>query len=89
VIQVKGNYRLGSQDLVLAWDQSDAGQDILRTAADDGNDVISVRITKQDGGLRYFTAQVSKFLENLGTADAVNQGMVTLLRQRDIVMSPA
>lgn len=89
VIEKKASYRLGSQDIVLAWDQSDAGQDLLRTAADDPDDVLSFKLTKQNGDIRYFTAQVSKFLENFGTADNVNQGMVTLLRQTDVVMSPA
>jgi hypothetical protein len=89
VIQKKGSYRLGSQDLVMAWDQNDAGQDILRTAANDPDDIVSIRITKQSGDLRYYRAQVSKFLENFGTADNVNQGMVTLLRQTDVVMNPA
>lgn len=89
VIEKKASYKLGSQDIVLAWDQSDAGQDLLRTAANDPDDVLSFKLTKQNGDIRYFTAQVSKFLENFGGADSVNQGMVTLLRQTDVVMSPA
>lgn len=89
VIEKKASYRLGSQDIVLAWDQSDAGQDLLRAAANDADDVLSFKLTKQNGDIRYFTAQVSKFLENFGGADNVNQGMVTLLRQTDVVMSPA
>jgi hypothetical protein len=88
-IQKKGGYKLGSIDLVVAWDQADAGQDLCRTAADDPDDVLSVRIVKQSGAIRYFTAQVSKFTEKFGTSDSVNQGMVTLLRQRDVVMNPA
>jgi hypothetical protein len=89
VIQKKGSYKLGSQDLTLAWDMNDAGQDILRTAANDPDDVVSIKIVKQSGDIRYFRAQVSKFLENFGTADTVNQGLVTLLRQTDVINSPA
>lgn len=88
-IQRKGGYKLNSIDLVVAWDQADAGQDLCRTAADDADDILSVRIVKQSGGIRYFTAQVQKFTEKFGTSDTVNQGMVSLLRQRDVVMNPA
>lgn len=89
VVQKKGGYKLGTLDLTVAWDQSDAGQDLMRTAADDGNDILSIRIVKQGGDIRYFTAQVSKFLENFGTVDSVVNGAVSLLRQRDVVMNPA
>lgn len=89
IVEKKASYRLGEIDMTCAWDQSDAGQDILRTAADHQTQVISVRIVKQSGDIRYFTAQVSKFVENFGTVDNVVNGMLTLLRQRDVVMSPA
>ena len=36
-----------------------------------------------------FQAQVSKFLENMGTVDNVVQGAMTLLLQKDIVYNPA
>jgi hypothetical protein len=55
---------------------SDAGQDICRTAADSQTQVLSIKITKQGGDIRYFTAQVSKFVENFGTVDNVVQGMI-------------
>lgn len=89
IILKKGGYRLGQIDLTMAWDQADAGQDLLRTAGDDNDDILSVRITKQDGGIRYFTAQVLKFVERFGTVNNINVGMCSLLRQRDVVMSPA
>lgn len=88
VIQKKGGYKLGTMDFKVAWDQSDAGQDILRTAADAASSVLSVRIVKQGGDIRYFTAQVAKMLEEFGTVDSVVNGMVSLLRQRDVVMNP-
>lgn len=89
VIEKKGSYRLGEIDLMCAWDMNDAGQDILRAANDSVSSVVSVRITKQGGDIRYFTAQVSKFIEQFGTVDSIVQGAVTLLRQRDVVYNPA
>ncbi len=88
VIEKKASYKLGSIDYVMAWDQSDAGQDLCRTAADNDS-ILSIKITKQGGDIRYFTAQVAKFVENFGTVDNVVQGMMTLLRQKDVVYSPA
>lgn len=88
VIEKKGSYRLGTLELMMAWDQSDAGQDLCRAASLDDS-ILSVKITKQGGDIRYFTAQVSEFTENFGTVDNVNQGKMTLLRQKDVVYSPA
>jgi hypothetical protein len=69
VIEKKASYKLGSIDMMCAWDMSDAGQDILRTAADSQTQILSIKITKQSGDIRYFTAQVAKFVENFGTVD--------------------
>lgn len=88
VIEKKGSYRLGSVEYMMAWDQADAGQDICRAASLDDS-ILSIKITKQGGDVRYFTAQVSEFVENFGTVDNVNQGKMTLLRQKDVVYSPA
>src|SRR5688572_14777253 len=57
--QKKGSYTLPTIDIVAAWDGSDAGQAILRTAADSQSQILSVKLTKQGGAIRYFTAQVS------------------------------
>lgn len=88
VTQKKGGYTLAPIDVTVAWDQADAGQDLLRTAAND-NSILTFKLTKQGGDIRYFTAQVSKFIENYGTVDNVVVGMLTLLRQKNIVMNPA
>lgn len=88
VTEKKGGYKLGTPELVMAWDQSDAGQDLCRTAADD-NSILTFMLTKQGGDVRYFTAQVSKFVENFGTVDNVVVGAVTLLMQKPIVRDPA
>lgn len=84
----KGSYTLEDITVVMAWDQADAGQDLCRTAALDDS-VLTFKLTKQGGDIRYFTAQVSKFIENMGTVDNVVQGSMTLLRQTDTVSDPA
>lgn len=88
VVEKKGSYRLGTLELMMAWDMDDAGQDIARAAALNDS-ILSVKITKQGGHIRYFTAQVSEFVESFGTVDNVVQGKMTLMLQRDIVYSPA
>lgn len=84
----KGSYSLDDITVVMAWDQSDAGQDLCRAAALDDS-VLTFKLTKQGGDIRYFTAQVSAFIENMGTVDNVVQGQMTLLRQTDTVTDPA
>ena len=84
----KGSYTLDDLTVVMAWDQDDAGQDLCRTAALDDS-VLTFKLTKQGGDIRYFTAQVSAFIENMGTVDNVVQGQMTLLLQTDTVSDPA
>lgn len=84
----KGSYTLEDIVVQMAWDQADAGQDLCRTAADNDS-ILTFCLTKQSGAKRYFTAQVSEFVEKAGTVDNVVVGQMTLLRQRDTVMDPA
>ncbi len=84
----KGSYTLSDLTVTMAWDQADAGQDLCRAAALDDS-ILTFKLTKQGGDVRYFTAQVSGFIENMGTVDNVVQGQMTLLRQRDTVSDPA
>lgn len=86
--QLKGSYTLAAIELTMAWDDDDAGQAIALTASEN-NSIYSFEIIKQGGARRYFTAQVSKFVENFGTVDNVVVGMVTLLPQTNIVRDPA
>jgi hypothetical protein len=83
-LRKKGGYEFPPVDLTMAWDESDAGQEILMAASLDYS-ILSFRITKQNGERRYFTAQVSKMVENFGTVDDIVAGAATLLRQTDIV----
>lgn len=84
----KGSFSLEDVTVVMAWDQSDAGQDICRTASEN-DDILTFKLTKQGGHIRYFRAQVSAFIENMGTIDNVVQGSMTLLRQTVTVSDPA
>ncbi len=84
----KGSYTLDDLVVQMAWDETDSGQDLCRTAALDDS-VLTFKLTKQGGDIRYFTAQVSQFIENMGTVDNVVQGQMTLLRQTDTVTDPA
>jgi hypothetical protein len=86
-VNKKGSYELPQIDLVMAWDQNDAGQDLLRAAALT-NSSLSFKIVKQSGDIRYFTAQVSEFTENFGTVDNVVQGKMHLLFQTEVVDNP-
>lgn len=86
-VDKKASYKLGNADFTCGWLEADAGQVMLQTAAN-SNAVYSFKVTKQDGTLRYFTAQVMKFIENMGTVDNVVQGQFTLLRQTDTITAP-
>lgn len=84
VIEKKGSYKLPQADAVCAWDEDDAGQILIKTASE-SNDIYSFKMVKQDGAIRYFTAQVSKFVEENGTVDNVVTGSFSLLRQTNTV----
>ncbi len=83
-IEKKASYKLGSAEFKCGWDEEDAGQ-IMIEAASKNYSVPSFKLVKQDGAIRYFTAQVSKFTEDNGTVDNVVNGSITLLRQRDTI----
>lgn len=81
----KASYKLGNADMVVGWDDNDAGQTIIETGANHASAIYSFRLVKQGGAVRYFTAQVMNFVENMGTVDNVVQGKFTLLRQTDTI----
>ena len=78
----KGSYKLPNAEMECAWVEDDAGQIIIEAAANNYT-VPAFKVEKQGGGVRYFTAQVSKFIENLGTSNDTVKGAFTLLRQTD------
>lgn len=87
-IEKKGSYKLGSTEFKCAWDEEDAGQKII-DAASRNYSIPGFKVVKQDKALRYFTAQVSKFVEELGSVDNTVMGAMTLLRQTDTIRVPA
>lgn len=82
----KGSYKLPNADFECAWVEDDAGQIIVRGAAN-SNDILPFKVVKQGGGVRYFTAQVMKFLENNGASNDAVKGAITLLRQSDTIVA--
>lgn len=81
----KGSFKLPNAEFECLWIEDDAGQ-ILIEAASKNYSVPSFKLQKQDGtSLRYFTAQVAKFVENNGTSNDAVKGQFTLLRQTDTI----
>ena len=83
-VEKKASYKLGQADFTCGWLEPDAGQALLLTASS-SNNIYGFKITKQDGTIRYFNAQVMKFVENMGTVDNIVQGQFSLLRQTDTI----
>lgn len=81
----KGSFKLPNAEFECEWAEDDAGQ-ILIAAASKDYSIPSFKLIKQDTETtRYFTGQVSKFVENNGTSDDAVKGAFTLLRQTDTV----
>ena len=64
-VKKKGGYDDGSISLAMACDEKDAGQILLETAAGSDADHYFA-ITRQDGTVHYFAAQVMSFKRNIG-----------------------
>jgi putative heme degradation protein len=82
--QKKASYTLSNADFMCGWDEQDAGQIIINAGAS-SYDIYAFKLLKQDGTIRYFTAQVMQYVENNGTVDNIVQGAFTLLRQTDSI----
>lgn len=68
----KGSVDYGSLQPSLAHDDEDAGQTILRTAADDATSKLySFKVTLADGAVRYFQGRVFGYPENVDGADSI------------------
>jgi hypothetical protein len=80
----KGSFKLPNADFECAWAEDDAGQILIEAAANNYS-VPAFKVLKQGGGIRYLTAQVSKFVESLGTSNDTVKGSFTLLRQSDTI----
>ncbi|NHZ83775.1 hypothetical protein F2P44_31580 [Massilia sp. CCM 8695] len=80
----KGSYKLPNADFECAWIEDDAGQILIEKGAN-SYDILSFKLVKQNKAIRYFTAQVMKFVENNGTSNNAVKGSFTLLRQSDTI----
>lgn len=81
----KGSFKLPNAEFECAWAEEDPGQIIIEAASKDYT-VPSFKLVKQDATkLRYFTAQVAKFVENNGSSNDAVKGQFTLLRQTDTI----
>lgn len=68
----KGSTDYGSLNPSLAHDKADAGQTLLRTAADpDNNALYSFLVTYPTGDKRYFRGRVFSYPENVDGADSI------------------
>lgn len=70
--KLKGSADYGSLSPTVGVDDTDAGQTLLRTAADNETNLMySFKATLQDGSKRFFQARVFGFQETIGGADSV------------------
>ncbi len=68
----KGSVDYGSLNPTLAHDSTDAGQTLLRTAADDATSKLySFMVTYADGAKRYFQGRVFGYPETTDGADSI------------------
>ena len=81
VIEKKTSYNLQHPTLALAIDDVNDGQ-IAAEAAVDTDLSYTIKVTRQDGAVVYFTAQVKGFTVTWGT-DAFENGSIELLSQSD------
>lgn len=66
----KGGVDYGSLQPSLAHDDEDAGQTLLRTAAE-SNNLFSYKVTLPDGAIRYFRGRVFGYPENIDGSESI------------------
>ncbi|WP_312313165.1 hypothetical protein [Sphingobium yanoikuyae] len=85
----KGSTDYGSLQPSMALDNNDAGQTLLRTAAEpDNNALYSFKITYPTGEKRYSQGRVFGFPENVGNADSVIMANPTIEFSKKVIKSP-
>lgn len=84
----KGSTDYGSLQPSMALDNNDAGQTLLRTAAEpDNNALYSFKITYPTGEKRYSQGRVFGFPENVGNADSVIMANPTIEFSKKVIKS--
>jgi hypothetical protein len=82
----KGSADYGSLQPSMAYDEADAGQVLMRTAADDETSKLySFKVTYPTGAIRYFQGRVFGFPENTDGADTVIMANPTIEICRKVV----
>lgn len=77
--KLKGSPDYGTLQPTLAHDEADAGQILLRTAAEPTNNALySVRVKLPSGAIRYSQGRAFGYPENIDTADAVIMASPTI-----------
>lgn len=75
----KGSTDFGSLQPSLAHDDEDAGQTLLRTASEPGNNAkYSFKVTYPDGAIRYFQGRVFGYPETVDGADSIIMATPTI-----------
>jgi len=87
VAKIKGSKNYGSMDLTLAALPSDAGQDIVETAAE-SNAHYTIKLTYADASIHYLDVLVFKFEQVGGTVNDVHKLNVSFAICRKPVIVP-
>ncbi|OWK32297.1 hypothetical protein [Sphingomonas mucosissima] len=85
----KGSVDYGALGPTMAHDEDDAGQALLRTAADDQLGEYSFRVAYPDGAKRYFQGKVFGYQEAVEGAENMLMGSTTIEINTPIVPAPA
>lgn len=80
----KGSYTLPSMDWGVQWLPDQPGQVDAQAALLDYS-IAGFAVVDQNGGVSYFSAQVSNFTESGGGSNDARGGTLTLLRQSDTI----
>ena len=88
--KLKGSPDYGSLQPSFALDETDAGQTLFKTAADDElNALFSIRVTLQSGARRFFQSRVFGWPETVDGADPVVMATPTVEICTKVVRAPA
>lgn len=80
----KGSYTYGSFDFGVQWLPDQAGQITLQELLE-SYDIGGFAVVDQNGGVSYFSAQVSQFTESGGGSNDARGGTLSLMRQSDVL----
>lgn len=80
----KGSYTLGTMDWNIQWLPDQPGQVAAQAALLDYS-IPGFAVVDQNGGVSYFSAQVSQLVESGGGSNDARAGTLTLMRQSDTI----